>query len=172
MLLTREFDRREHIAFGDSDERVRFIVLEVGVEPGGVLIDEVLLEHQGLVFIAHHDVLERADLLDEQRDLRAFILEVDILAHASTKLFGLADVDDAPVRVGESVDARRGRNVSRAGPVRRRICHGPRVRGRGWQRPSPSAGVLYVMKPLNNETNTRARHLWAYTGLGCELTHS
>ena len=99
MLLTRVFDRREHIAFGDSDERVRFIVLEVGVEPGGVLIDEVLLEHQGLVFIAHHDVLERADLLDEQRDLRAFILEVDILAHASTKLFGLADVDDLAVLI-------------------------------------------------------------------------
>ena len=99
MLLTRIFDCREHIALRDGDERVGLIVFEVGVEPRGVLVDEVLLKHQGLVLVADHDVFERADLFDEQRDLRALILEVDILTHARTKLFSLADVDDLPVLV-------------------------------------------------------------------------
>ena len=99
MLLARVLDGREHVAFRDGDERVGFIVLEVSVEPGSVLVDEVLLEHQGLVLVADHDVLERADLLNEQRDLRALILEVDILAHTRTKLFGLTDIDDLTVLV-------------------------------------------------------------------------
>ena len=38
--------------------------------------------------------------------------------------------------------------------------------------PVPTSGVLYVMKHLNNETNTRERDLWAYTELGHELTDS
>ena len=84
---------------------------------------------------------------------------LEVVRQAIAQVLGLADVDDAALRVGESVDARRGRNISRAGSVRRRISHAPRVRGRGWVRPMPTAGVLYVMKPLNIETNTRARHL-------------
>ena len=108
MLLASVFDCGERITFGDGDERVRFIILEVGVEPWGMLVDKVLLEHQGLMLVAHHDILERADLLDEQRDLRTLVLEIDILAHARTKLLGLADVDDLPVLVFPQIHAGEG----------------------------------------------------------------
>ena len=73
-----------------------------------MLVDKVLLEHQGLMLVAHHDILERADLLDEQRDLRTLVLEIDILAHARTKLLSLADVDDLPVLVFPQIHAGEG----------------------------------------------------------------
>ena len=37
---------------------------------------------------------------------------LEVVGEAVAKVFGLADVDDATLRIGESVDARRGRNVS------------------------------------------------------------
>src|SRR5215207_6696550 len=41
-----------------------------------------------------------------------------------TEAFGLADIDDPPVRIPEPVNAWVGRNLTRLGPVGRWICHG------------------------------------------------
>ena len=153
--------------------RVGLVVLKHDVEARIEFLNPRELQGEGLDFGTHdgplHGARGRHHLLGARVQVRQVL---EVVGEAVAQVFGLADVDDATLRIGESVDARRGRNVSRAGSVRRRICHAPRVRGRGWERPTPTLGVLYVMKPLNNETNTHARHLWAYTGLGHELTDS
>ena len=94
VLLARVLDGGEHIALRERDERVGLVVLEVGVEERRVLVDEVLLQHERLVLVLHHDVVEAVDLVDQQRDLRALVLEVHVLAHAGAQLLGLAHVDD------------------------------------------------------------------------------
>ena len=94
MLLARVLDGGEHIALRERDERVGLVVLEVGVEERRVLVDEVLLQHERLVLVLHHDVVEAVDLVDQQGDLRALVLEVHVLAHAGAQLLGLAHVDD------------------------------------------------------------------------------
>ena len=48
------------------------------------------------MLVLDHNVFERIDLRNEQRDLLARILEVHVLAHASTQLLRLAYVDDTP----------------------------------------------------------------------------
>ena len=125
MLLARVLDGGEHVALRERDERVGLVVLEVGVEEGGVLVDEVLLEHERLVLVLHHEVVEGVDLVDQQRDLRTLVLVVHVLAHAGAQLLGLADVDDLAGLVLPEVHARqRGHAVELAldalelGPLR------------------------------------------------------
>ena len=125
VLLARVLDGGEHVALRERDERVGLVVLEVGVEEGGVLVDEVLLEHERLVLVLHHEVVEGVDLVDQQRDLRTLVLVVHVLAHAGAQLLGLADVDDLAGLVLPEVHARlRGHAVELAldalelGPLR------------------------------------------------------
>ena len=68
MLLARVLDGGEHVAFRERDERVGLVVLEVGVEERCVLVDQVLLKDERLVLVADDDVLERVNLVDEQRN--------------------------------------------------------------------------------------------------------
>ena len=110
VLLTRVLDGGEHVAFRERDERVGLVVLEVGVEERGVLVDQVLLKDERLVLVADDDVLKRVDLVDEQWDLRAVILEVHVLAHAGAQLLRLAHVDDLAVLVLPEVHAGQGRH--------------------------------------------------------------
>ena len=110
MLLTRVLDGGEHVAFRERDERVGLVVLEVGVEERSVLVDQVLLKDERLVLVADDDVLERVNLVDEQRNLRAVVLEVHVLAHAGAQLLRLAHVDDLTVLVLPEVDAGQGRH--------------------------------------------------------------
>ncbi len=77
-----------------------------------MLVDEVLLEHERLVLVLHHEVVEAVDLVDQQRDLRALVLVVHVLAHAGAQLLRLADVDDLAGLVLPQVHARqRGHGV-------------------------------------------------------------
>ena len=94
VLLASVLDGREHVPFGERDEGVALVVLEVRIEKRAVLVDEVLLQHERLVLVLHHDVVEAVDLVDQQGDLRALVLEVHVLAHAGAQLLGLAHVDD------------------------------------------------------------------------------
>ena len=115
VLLARVLDGGEHVALRERDERVGLVVLEVGVEEGGVLVDEVLLKHERLVLVLHHEVVEGVDLVDQQRDLRTLVLVVHVLAHAGAQLLGLADVDDLARLVLPQVHARqRGHAVELA----------------------------------------------------------
>ena len=94
MFLAGVLDGREHIAFGERDEGIALVVLEVRVEKRAVLVDEVLLQHERLVLVVDDEVVEGVDGLHEQGNLRAIVLEVHVLAHARPQLLGLADVDD------------------------------------------------------------------------------
>ncbi len=111
VLFARVLDGREHIALRYGDERVGFVVLEVGVEVRGVLLDEVSLQHQALVLVGRHHVLEGMDLRYQKRDLGAVVLEVDVLAHAGAKLLRLANVDDLALLVLPKVHAGFGGNA-------------------------------------------------------------
>ena len=107
MRLARVFDSREHIASSERNERIALIVLEVRVEIGRILLDEILLEHERFVLVLNHDVFERIDLGNEQRDLLTRILEVHILAHTSAQLLRLAHIDDAPFFVLPKIHTRK-----------------------------------------------------------------
>ena len=77
-----------------------------------MLVDEVLLQHERLVLVLHHEVVEAVDLVDQKRDLRALVLVVHVLAHASAQLLRLAHVDDLAGLVLPQVHARqRGHGV-------------------------------------------------------------
>ena len=95
MGFARVFDSRKYIAGGKRDERIALVVLEVRVEIGRILLDEILLEHKRFVLVLDHDIFERVDLRNEQRDLLTRILEVHVLAHASAQLLCLTYIDDA-----------------------------------------------------------------------------
>ena len=105
VLLAGVLDGREHIAFGERDEGVALIVLEVRIEKRAVLVDEVLLQHERLVLVVDDEVVEGVDGLHEQGNLRAVVLEVHVLAHARPQLLGLADVDDLAAGVFPQVHA-------------------------------------------------------------------
>ena len=59
-----------------------------------VLADEVSLEHQRLVLVIDHDVVEAGDQLHHEGDLLAVVLQGDVLAHAGAQVLGLAHVDN------------------------------------------------------------------------------
>ena len=78
-----------------------------------MLVDEVLLQHERLVLVLHHEVVEAVRIWsDQKRDLRALVLVVHVLAHASAQLLRLAHVDDLAGLVLPQVHARqRGHGV-------------------------------------------------------------
>lgn len=107
MGFARVFDSREHIAHGKRNERIALVILEVRVEIGRILLDEILLEHERFMLVLDHDIFERIDLRNEQRDLLTRILEVHVLAHASAQLLCLAYIDDATFFVLPKIHARK-----------------------------------------------------------------
>ena len=131
MLLPRVLDGREEVALGERNEGVGLVVLEVHVEVGVVLRDEVALEHQGLVLIGDHQVVEARHQLHHERDLLAVVRELHVLLHAGAQVLGLAHVDDLASGVFPEVAAGIGGHAGhllgkRGGAVRTRGAH---VRG-------------------------------------------
>ena len=94
VALAGVLERGEDVALGDGDVGVALVVLVVDVVGRVVLLDEVHLEHQGLVLGVDHQVVEAGDLVHHERDLGSLVLAVDVLAHAGTQVLGLADVED------------------------------------------------------------------------------
>ncbi len=78
VFLAGVLDGREHIAFGERDEGVALVVLEVRIEKRAVLVDEVLLQHERLVLVVDDEVVEGVDGLHEQGNLALVVLEVRI----------------------------------------------------------------------------------------------
>ena len=56
------------------------------------LVNEFLFEHERLMLVVHHHVLERRHLLEHHGNFRALVLPHDVLLHAGAELFRLADV--------------------------------------------------------------------------------
>ena len=114
VVLAGVLDGGEDVVLGDGDEGVALVVLEVDVEVGVVLGDEVALEHERLVLGPDHEVVEVADDLHHEGDLLAVVLERDVLAQAGAEVLGLAHVDDLVVRVLPEVAAGVGRHLVHA----------------------------------------------------------
>ena len=67
------------------------------------------------MLVLHHEVVEAVDLVHQQGNLGALVLEVHVLAHAGAQLLGLAHVDDLAGLVLPQVHARqRGHAVELA----------------------------------------------------------
>ena len=109
VLFARVLNSGKNIAFRNRDEWIAFVVFEVGVEKRRELVDEVLFEHERLVFVAHHHVLKRRNLLKHHGDFRTLVLPHDVLLHAGTKLLRFSDVDYLSRRVLPQIDARKRR---------------------------------------------------------------
>ena len=91
---------------GDGQERVALVVPQAHVEPGTVLLDEAVLEHERLDLVAHLHPLDRGGRghhLGGARMQPGRILEV--AAHPRAQVRGLADVDDPALGVLELVGA-------------------------------------------------------------------
>ena len=108
VLLAGVLDGREHIAHRERDVGIALVVLEVDVEIGVVLLDQVAFEHQGLVLAFHHHVVKRGHELHHEGDLLAVVGERDVLLHAGAQVFGLAHIDNLARGVFPQVATRAG----------------------------------------------------------------
>ena len=93
VALARVLDGREDVALGERDVGVALVVLEVDVEGRAVLVDEVDLEHEGLVLRAHDHVVEALGGRHQARNHGALVGELHVLAHARAQVLGLAHVE-------------------------------------------------------------------------------
>ena len=94
------------VAHRERDVGIALVILEVDVEVGMILGDEVALQDERLVLRAHDNVVEAAYHLHHERDLCAVIREPHVLEHAGTEVLGLAHVDDLPLGILPEVAAR------------------------------------------------------------------
>ena len=92
------------VAGGDGEEGVALVVPQADVEPGPVLLDEVVLEHEGLDVVADLDPLHRLGrghhLGGAGRQRRR---GHEVVRQARPQAVGLAHVDDPAVLVLELV---------------------------------------------------------------------
>ena len=98
-------DAREAF-LADDDGRIGLVVLEFDVVSGLVLLDEVVLEEQGVHFSLHHDESDVGDLLDEEPCLSVLVgLLVEIARNALLEALGLSDVQQVALRIEMLVDS-------------------------------------------------------------------
>ena len=104
VALAREVDAREVLVERDRDVRIRLVVAQPDVEARLVLLDEVLLGEQRLGLGLRRRAYSMWSICVEQlvgRTRRAG----EVRGHALADRLRLADVDHAPARVAEQVDA-------------------------------------------------------------------
>ena len=84
----------------DDDGRVGLVVLQLDVVPRLVLLDEAVLEKQGVHLGGHHDEPDVGDLLDEQPGLAVLVgLLAEVAGHPLLEAFGFADVQQGALRI-------------------------------------------------------------------------
>ena len=105
VALAREVDAREVLVEADRDVRVGLVVAQPDVEARLVLLDEGLLGEQRLGLGGDGERLDVVDLVGQRA--RAVLRRVgEVARDPLADRLRLADVDDAPARVAEQVDAR------------------------------------------------------------------
>ena len=130
-------DRRPGPLVGQRDrqERVRLVVHQTHVEAGAVLLDEGVLQHEGLDLVADLDPLHRGRRRHHLRRSRMHVAGVlEVVRQALTQRLGLADVDDATVGVLELVAAGCVRDAARRRSLHHLTPHMFRT-----YRPAPTA---------------------------------
>ena len=91
---------------GDREVRVGLVVLQPDVEPGPVLLDEVVLEEQRLDLVAHRDPLDRVGGVDHLRGSAPSRPVAEVRHHPAAQALRLAHVEHAAVGVLELVRPR------------------------------------------------------------------
>ena len=108
LLAAHHHGARPLLVERDREERVRLVVLQPDVEPRPVLLDEVVLEEERLDLVAHLDPLDGLRGLHHLAGARQErVRRGEVVRQPAAQALGLADVDDAAVRVLELVRARR-----------------------------------------------------------------
>ena len=111
VLFPGVLDGRKYLSFGQRDKRIALAVLEVRVEVGRMLFDQVVLKHQRFMLVFHHDVFKGVNLAQKQRDLGPFILQVHILAHTLPQTLGLSHVKHRALSVLPQIHPGQRRHV-------------------------------------------------------------
>jgi hypothetical protein len=99
-------DLRVAVGEGELHVGIGFVVAQQDVEAGLALLDEIIFERQGFVFVVDHDVVDIDGFAHERAGfgvgLRGF---QQIGADARTEVFGFADVDHFAVGIFVQIDA-------------------------------------------------------------------
>jgi len=91
----------------DPDVEVGLVVAEIDVVAGAVLLDQRVLEDQGLLLRLRHDEGDVIDTGQEEGDHEARVRPREVGADAGPQILGLSHVEDPAVPVLHQVDARR-----------------------------------------------------------------
>ena len=99
-------DSRKWLAQGDGDRGVTLVVLQPDVEPGPVLLDQVVLENERLRLARHHDGFHVGDEPLEYLVARTGReIGREVAAHPALETLGLPDVQHLTLRVAPEVDS-------------------------------------------------------------------
>ena len=109
LFEARHFEARELFGGVDLEHQVAFIVPHQDIEVGGVLLDEMSLQHQGFILVPNRDKFPGLDGVDERAQFgvgTVFPGRLKILAHAAAQVRCLAHIDHLAEDVTVNVTAR------------------------------------------------------------------
>ena len=93
------------------DEGIRLAVDELNIVVGLVALDEVRLEHQGLVLVSRRDETEETGIAHHRSGLRVQVIS-EVRLDSLAEILGLADIDDAVRRIPYDVNPRHSREFT------------------------------------------------------------
>ena len=124
-LTTSHHRARVHVIDRNRQVRVRLIVTERNVEARRKLLNPGVLELQRLHLTRHHGPLHARRRMHHRVGLRAQRLRRrKIAVQAVAQVLRLTHVDDTPVSIAKTVNARVGGDFAGGGAVAGRLCHG------------------------------------------------
>ncbi len=126
---------------GDLDVGVGLVVAQQDVEARLALLDEIVLEREGLMLVGHRDVIHVDRLAHQRAGLGVSLRRSqEVGAHAGAQVLGLADVDHLALGVLVEIAAGEGREGADFREQIHGRCLSSLVRRRRWgQRVSKSA---------------------------------
>ena len=119
---------RKLLVEGDGQHRIGLVVAVADVEARIELLDPVVFQLQRLDLGVDHRPLDLGRGGHHLPGPRMQVRDVgEVRRQPATQALGLADVDDSPMRIPESVDARLDRDGPGRGAIRRGIWHVSRL---------------------------------------------
>jgi hypothetical protein len=117
-------DPRELLVEGHREARIRLVIPVLDVEPRVELLDPGVLQRERLDLVDHDGPLDAGRGGHHGLGARVQRGErLEVVGQARPEVVGLADVDDPPVLVAETVDPRLGRDGAGRRAVGGRIAH-------------------------------------------------
>ena len=88
-----------------NDEGICFVVFELDVVDGLVLLDHVVFEQQGIGFARCDNPLHISNLFHQQSGFAVVVLFGEVAGHPLFQVFGLADVQQFTVSIKVLINA-------------------------------------------------------------------